>query len=161
MVSKPPIVMNNLRINLLSILFQWCRSNKVPTENGTNLKKIFCFGANAQGWRFAISRARQYPHQGIADTVLHIVVPDRGLLQIPQRSIVTCEIKENSAKKWKIMYRGDLLSNGTVVKNCVFEGEFVKQRDLIDLKTDISIKAAARTIAMEPWSVRFFRDLRE
>lgn len=141
---------------------KWWGGDKVRTANEIDLEKVFFFGANSEGWRFAMTRLRQCSQQGFADTVLQILVPGGELFRNPSRErIVNCELKEDSGDKWTIKYRGDLLSGRRVVQNCKFEGHFVRQCELVNFQTDISIKVAAGRIAMEQWSLRFFRDLRK
>lgn len=151
------------------------RPNKLSTDkNGFNA--VFYIGANSQGWRVVFGQERR--HQGIIHSVLYFLVPGKGLYKLPQLPdamvFSTVDGQENdrfmgggllsepkeAMKRWRLSYKGDLLHNGEIVKNCSFDGEFVSQIGYLDYDTDISLKAIAKSIATEPWSRSYFDNLK-
>lgn len=117
-------------------------------------------------------------HGGIIHTVLYFLVPGRGVFKLPQLPdtmvFSTKEGEESSGfsaaglfagpkeamKKWTIYYKGNLLHKGEILKNCSFDAEFSSSFGCMDYDTDLSPKAIARSIATEPWSRKYFDQLK-
>lgn len=141
--------------------------------NGFNA--TFYIGANKNGWRFILGQERR--PQGIIHSVLYFLIPNRGIFKLPQLPDamvfstsegessngfvgggLSCQPRE-PMKKWKMSYKGDLLHDGKVTKNCHFEGEFYSPIGYLDYDTDLSIKAIAKSVATEPWTREYFQCL--
>lgn len=151
------------------------RPNELSSDkNGFNA--VFYIGANSAGWRLVMGQERR--HQGIVHSVLYFLVPGKGVYKLPQLPdamvFSTVDGQDNdkftgggllsepreAMKRWRLSYKGDLLHDGEIVRNCSFEGEFVSQIGFLDYDTDISLKAIARSIATEPWSRSYFDNLK-
>lgn len=148
-----------------------------PDPNSSNA--VSYAGGNSAGWRFVMGIERR--HQGIAHGVLYFLIPGKGLYCMPKTpdtlTFNTADGEECGSfraggifteptvamEKWSLIYKGDLLHEGKIVKNCRFEGEFCSagaSGDHFDFYADSSIQMIAKSIATEPWSREYFRNLK-
>lgn len=136
---------------------------------------VFYSGGNSDGYRFIMGTERR--HKGIVHGVLYFVVPDLGLIclpQLPDTMIFTTNFgKEGNSfggpgfisepilpmNKWRLRYRGQM-RQGEKLHDVEFSGEFLSQWPCFDFDTDLSPRILADAMAREIWTQEYFMNLR-